>query len=223
MQEVNGKIWIENVEREVKDASQLDPNIYKIPMWLMQHGGNIEIGPGMPPEKRDHDMEPMHGEKIDYGNGIYCTNLTVDQIVQLLKEKDVEERALEAQQKASEDLDMDVEPTMEELGLDLENKVDSIVASIYRKSRNYRLGRSHLLMGIPIGDALENLVASYESDIVPKINGLSDEEKKELLEKLQGVLDNPIVNIERGFFTKSIESINASLNLPQEGSKPIKK
>ena len=71
MKDINGKIWIENVDGDIKNISQLDPEIYKVPIKLMQFGANIEIGPAIQPVCKND-------------NGIYCTNLTIDQIKQLL-------------------------------------------------------------------------------------------------------------------------------------------
>lgn len=205
MKEVNGKIWIENVSRDVKDVQQLDLNTYRIPARLMQVGGNIEIGPAIPPE---------------YGNGIYCTNLTMKQVIEQVSyvyneggaDKRTEDNEKEPKEGYSEGLDDSPD-----------SRVDNILASIYRKSKNYRLGQSHLFMGFPVGESLEHLVSSYESDIVPKFDELSMDEKQELLEKLQNVLDNPALRLERAFFTNAIERINASLNLPQNGSNPKRK
>ena len=211
MQKVNGKVWIENVDFDVKDVSQLDPKIYRIPMKLMQVGGNIEIGPGIPTET---------------GNGIYCANLTMeqisDQITQLLNAKENEERDHEEQQEESDELSM-MEASIERLGENSENEIDNILVSIYRISKNYRLGKMHLYMGVDVDSALNSLIADYEKNVVPKINDLSINAKKELLEKLQDVLNNPIFRIEEDFFRDAIKRINTSLNLPQEGSVPRQK
>lgn len=218
MKEINGKIWIENVDRDVKDVLQLDPKIYKIPMRLMQVGGNIEIGEAIPPE---------------HGNGIYCTNLTMEQISEQVSyvygTKESEETILEDQQRESEKIipeEEQKEPEelyMEELEKSSKSKVDSIFASIYRISKDYRIGKTHLLFGVPVGASLDHLVDDYEKNVVPEFEDLSSEEKKELSENLQNLLDNGLFHIEWYFVTNAIERINASLNLPQEGSTPRKK
>ncbi len=219
MREVNGKIWIENVDRYVKDVSQLDLKTYRIPARLMQVGGNLEIGPGLSNKNEGDDTELADEEISKYVNGIYCTNLTMEQVMEQVS-------YVYGDKKSEERTTVEKEPEevyMEELEKSAKSKVDSLVASIYRISKNYRMGKTHLYMGVPIGESLDHLVADYNNNVVPEFATLSNEEKEELVEKLQCLLDNGLFRIERDFVTNAIERISALLNLPKEGSTTIKK
>lgn len=77
MEIINGKVWIENTSKKITNVSQLNFNIYKTIRELINAGAIIEIGPGNPPE---------------YGNGIYCTNLNIDEIVSILNKKDLNKK-----------------------------------------------------------------------------------------------------------------------------------
>lgn len=222
MKEVNGKIWIENVSRDVKDISQLDLKTYRIPARLMEVGGILEIGPGISPKNEDDGVEQGYEDISKYVNGIYCTNLTMEQVMEQVhlvfnEDKPYKPTIKEEEPKEPEKLDMQEPETT------AKSNVDSIYASIYRIGEDYRTGKSHLLMGVPVGASLEHLVDDYKKNVVPKFATLSSEEKEELLEKLQNLLDNGTLHIERSVVTNAIDSINALLSLSQEGSKPIKK
>ncbi len=222
MKEVNGKIWIENVSRDVTDVSQLDLKDYRIPARLMEVGGIIEIGPAIQPTHEGEDIELNPGDISKYVNGIYCTNLTMEQVMEQVHLVFNDSKVLKTptekeEEKEPEKLDMQEPETT------AKSNVDSIYASIYRIGEDYRTGKSHLLMGVPVGASLEHLVDDYKKNVVPKFATLSSEEKEELLEKLQNLLDNGTLHIERSVVTNAIDSINALLNLPQEGSTTIKK
>lgn len=212
MKEVNGKIFIENVDYEIKDVSQLDPRIYKTLIKLMQAGANIEIGPAILPK-----------DVVSYPdlNGVYCTNLTIKQIRQILNPKNSKEETLEGMQNESEYLSVDAS-SPEDLDENSEKIIDDIVDLILKKSENYYLAQSHALLGIIMDDILVNLVNDYENEIVPKINSLSIEAKKELLEKLQATL-NMYQNhhMEKGFFHKAINHIESELNCEKDGKRTI--
>ena len=41
----NGKVWYENISKEINNISQLDKKIYKGLFELIEHGAIFEIGP----------------------------------------------------------------------------------------------------------------------------------------------------------------------------------
>lgn len=221
MREINGKIWIENVDRDVEDISQLDLKTYRIPARLMEVGGILEIGPGISPKNEDDGIEQEYKDISKYVNGIYCTNLTMEQVseqVHLVFDEDNKEKVKHTEEEKEPE-----EAYMEELEKNAESEVDKIVATIFRIGKDYRIGKTHLYMGVPIGASLEHLVDDYNKNVVPEFATLSSEEQAELVEKLQCLLDNGLFSIERDVVTNAIDRINALLNLPQEGSTTIKK
>ena len=74
MEEVNGKVWIQNIDGKITDVFQLDPNVFKITYDLIKKGADMEIGPA------------MHQENSESLKGLYCSNLKLNQIIELLNQ-----------------------------------------------------------------------------------------------------------------------------------------
>ena len=94
-------------------------------------------------------------------------------------------------------------------------KVEELFDSIYRKSRSHYLAQLHGLMGINTEDVISDIINRYETETVPSIMELSDDDKKELLDKLKRMVSSEIPDYTKDFFTMSIEYINTALN-PKE-------
>ena len=68
------KVWIGNVDASINSIDELDPRTFQTTMKLIRLGAKLEIGKGPRPE---------------YGNGIYCTNLTYPEIQELINKEEV--------------------------------------------------------------------------------------------------------------------------------------
>lgn len=96
-------------------------------------------------------------------------------------------------------------------------KVETIFDSIYRKSRSHYLAQLHGTMGfVNTEDVIADIIHRYETETVPSIMKLSDEDKKLLLEKLNSMLASEIPGYTKDFFKTSIEYIKMELNPKKE-------
>ena len=168
----NGKVWYENISKEINNISQLDRNIYKGLFELIEHGANFEIGPGIPPE---------------HGNGLYCTNWTIEQITNYFSNRFSEKETT-----------IDI---AEEKSLPKE-----LFDTIIKMAKSYQLAYIHAKIGINTGDVLDKISSKYETEIIPKMKSLSEEEKKELLSLIEAEIEKNDPNVPKNFL-KDIKEV----------------
>ena len=157
MENNDRRVWLGNVDSSIKSIDELDPRIFQTTMKLIRLGAKLEIGPGPLPE---------------YGNGIYCTNLTYPEIQELIKKEEV--------------------ITKEE-----EMAVDILFNDLCEVSENRNRIMNHASMGINVEDILGSVTDKYEKVIMPRIYRLSPPAKKLLRDKLIKHIStyNPINNV----------------------------
>ena len=168
----NGKVWYENISKEIKDISQLDRNIYKCLFELIEHGANFEIGPGIPPE---------------HGNGLYCTNWTIEQITNYFSNRFSEQETT-----------IDI---AEEKSLPKE-----LFDTIIKMAKSYQLAYIHAKIGINTGDVLYGIESKYETEIIPKMKSLSEEDRKKLLTLIENEIEKNDPNVPKNFL-KNIKEV----------------
>ena len=161
----NGKVWYENISEEINDISQLDRNIYKGLFELIEHGANFEIGPGIPPE---------------HGNGLYCTNWTIEQITDYFSNNSYEKEAT---------IDIAEEKSLP----------NELFDTIINMAKSYQLADIHAKIGINTGDVLYGIESKYETEIIPKMKSLSEEDRKKLLTLIENEIEKNDPNAPKYF------------------------
>lgn len=181
MEVINGKVWITNVNSEITDISQLDLHNN---FWgeLTEAGAKFELGAGNPPE---------------YGPGVYCTNLSKEQIIQIYADNFKKKHGVSATNEGLS-IVVDAQETKTD---EPEDTVENIYGKIRRISRSYNLAVFHGMMGFNTGDIIEKMEDTYQNEVVPLINELSSEDKSRLIEKLEELL-----SFDRNVDTKSIQN-----------------
>ena len=167
-----GKVWYENISKEINDISQLDRNIYKGLFELIEHGANFEIGPGIPPED---------------GNGLYCTNWTIEQITNYFSNRFSEKETT-----------IDI---AEEKSLPKE-----LFDTIINMAKSYQLAYIHANIGINTGDVLDEISSKYKTEIIPKMKSLSEEDRKKLLTLIETEIEKNDPNVPKNFL-KNIKEV----------------
>ena len=183
MKVINGKVWIENTDASITDITNLDLDTYKLIKLLMLRGAQMEIGPGN-----------------GYGAGIYCTNLTVDQIRSIIVDHHNNKVTITADDFKDENREEAV----------IKDKVDNIYNTIKNLSHNYYTAELHGLIGaVNTQDILSNITKQCHEDVLPAIVELTDEEKVRLTAMLEELKNEQEVNI--GLINVIINSTNISM------------
>lgn len=159
MKIINNKVWYSNVDHSITDMSQLDYNTHEMVFYLIERGAKFEIGPGNPPK---------------YGNGLYCTNLSIPEIVNYFDERyqqKLEEQALAEAENSSK------------------MPIHEIVKMLIQMGRSYYLAYYHGSMGfVNPGDVLSDIRSDYDDKIIPAIELLSVSERDTLSLELNSIL-----------------------------------
>ena len=172
----NGKVWYENISKEIKDISQLDRNIYKGLFELIEHGAIFEIGPGIPPE---------------HGNGLYCTNWNIEQITDYFSNRFSEKETT---------IDIAKE----------KNLPNELFNTIINMAKSYQLAYIHAKIGINTGDVLDEISSKYETEIIPKMKSLSEEDRKILLTLIETEIEKNDPNAPKYFLEGAKDVLRGS-------------
>ena len=167
-----GKVWYENISKEINDISQLDRNIYKGLFELIGQGANFEIGPGIPPED---------------GNGLYCTNWTIEQITNYFSNRFSEKETT---------IDIAEEKSLP----------NELFDTIINMAKSYQLAYIHANIGINTGDVLDEISSKYKTEIIPKMKSLSEEDRKILLTLIETEIEKNDPNVPKNFL-KNIKEV----------------
>lgn len=188
----DNKVWIENVEKNVKGLADLSKEIYKIPWLLSKHGAEFEIGPSIP------------SKFSSFLNGLYCTNLSEKEVREIINSHDFEKELDPIKSSAS-----NARNDMDKASLP---EVESIFESIKSVCENYYLACSHgLLFGIDVNDILDSVIDEFENLVIPSVNGLSTQDKQSLLALLQNMSN--CENMDLRFAEKIKELLNEALGI----------
>ncbi len=178
MDVINNRVWIENTSPRVTDISKLDLETYYTINVLKQAGAEFEIGPANPPM---------------YGVGIYCTNFSLAEIKQILiKNRHTLSRPLEEATKTYEDE---------------EDIVDNLKEHLKNLSVRYNLAILNGSFGPKDNDIKEEVISTFNKDIIPLIDSLTVKDQARLLKDLKDDL-----NIESGeIIQETIKRLNHNL------------
>ena len=172
----NGKVWYENISKEINDISQLDRNTYKDLFDLIEHGAIFEIGPGMPPE---------------HGNGLYCTNWTIEQITDYFSNRFYEKETT---------IDIAEEKSLP----------NELFDTIINMAKSYQAAYIHASIGLNTGDVLYKIRSKYKTDIKPKMKSLSEEDRKILLTLIETEIEKNDPNVPKNFLENIKEVLTKS-------------
>lgn len=138
------KVWLGHIDPKINSLDDLDPRVYKTTMKLIRLGAKLEIGKG-----------PGEFEK-----GIYCTNLTYPQVVELINK---EEKILPGEI----------------------HQIDEIFRDICSYSKEYHQAKR--LEGL---DKADRIKRSYKESIIPRIFKLSEPARNMLKARIKARVFN---------------------------------
>ncbi|MCH5166702.1 MAG: hypothetical protein J1F35_02300 [Erysipelotrichales bacterium] len=184
MEIINGKVWVENTSANIDNIDDLDLNTYRLIKLLLLRGAKMEIGPGN-----------------GYGAGIYCSNLTIEQIKAIITDNENQNVTITA--------DSFDAPTPEEEVPATDDIVGQSYKTIKALSKSYYEAELHGLMGVNTGDILERIVSQYKEDVLPIVLELPDDDKIRLVTRLEEVKMEKEVSI--GLINVIINSVNISM------------
>jgi hypothetical protein len=162
-----GRVWLGHVDPKIESIDELDPRVYQTTMKLIRLGAKLEIGKG--PE--------------DFEKGIYCTNLTYPQVLELINKK--EERLLPGEI----------------------DKINELFKEICEYSKEYYQAKQLGDRVIIAEDNLHAIESKYEETILPKIFMLSPPARKILKDRIKARLFNLGSHIKSDVYEKTIEDM----------------
>ena len=206
---LDGKVWYENISKKINDISQLDRDTFKGLFELIEQGANFEIGPGIPPED---------------GNGLYCTNWTIEQITNYFSnrfsEKETTIDIAEEKSLPNELFDTIINTNYfsnrfseKEATIDIAEEKslpNELFYTIINMAKSYQLAYIHASIGFNTGDVLDEISSKYKTEIKPKMKSLSEEDRKKLLTLIETEIEKNDPNVPKNFLENIKEVLTES-------------